>query len=129
MTSTIAAAARAAPPPFWQQLPKVFSYPASFDALVKIAFFGIGGALARYLPLGNIWWALAWLGFTAYCFGILERTARGHLVAAEVYMNERTDRDWRPVKQLVIVIFFFAVAGAVQAAIGPIAGQVALFAV
>jgi TolA-binding protein len=130
MSRTLAARSSSAPPPFWQQLPKVFTYPANGDALVKIAAFGIGGAVAlRYFPLGVLWYALAWLGFTAYCFGILERTARGHLVAAQVYHQERTDRDWRPVKQIGVVFVFMFAVGMVTVAMGQVAGQVALLAV
>src|SRR5689334_6540128 len=112
MSKTLATAARAAPPPFWQQLPKIFTYPANGDALVKIVSLGVGGALARLLPLGGLWASLCWLAFMAYCFGILERTARGHLVAAETYLNERTDRDWRPFKQVVVLILGLALVGA-----------------
>src|SRR5689334_21530748 len=79
MSKTHAPPASAAPPPFWQQLPKIFTYPANGDALVKIAAFAVGGALSRFLPLGGLWASLCWLAFMAYCFGILERTARGHL--------------------------------------------------
>lgn len=118
---------RNAPPPFWKQLPQVFKYPAHGDALVKIVSYATAAAISlAFLPLGPIWAALIWLAFLAYCFGILERTARGHLVAAEVYVNERTDKDRRPIKQVVIFIVLFVVAGAVAGAMGPVAGQVAL---
>ena len=121
------APARTAPPPFWQYLPQVFKYPAHGDALVKIACYAVGATIALIvLPLGPIWVFLVWLAFLAYCFGILERTARGHLVAAQVYVNERTDKDRRPIKQVVIFIVLFIVAGVVAGAMGPVAGQVAL---
>jgi hypothetical protein len=129
MSKTLAAPARTAPPPFWLQLPKIFTYAANGDALVKIAAFGVGGALARFLPLGALWYSLAWLAFMAYCFGILERTARGHLVAAEMYVNDRTDRDYRPLKQIAVLILGLAIVGATAQQFGPMAGQVALFAV
>jgi hypothetical protein len=121
------AAARRGPPPFWQQLPQVFKYPAHGDALVKIACYAVGAAIAlTFLPLGPIWAALIWLAFLAYCFGILERTARGHLTAAQMYVDERTDKDRRPIKQVVIFIVLFLAAGIVAGAMGKVAGQVAL---
>ena len=49
MSKTLAAPTRAAPPPFWQQLPKVFTYPANGDALVKIA--------SRFNQRENTYWA------------------------------------------------------------------------
>ena len=129
MSKTLAAPSTSAPPPFWQQLPKVFTYPANGDSLVKIVAFGVGGPLLKLLPFGGIFFSLCWLGFMAYCFGILERTARGHLVAAEVYHRERTDRDYRPLKQVAILILFFAVVGFAKLQFGDVASQVALFAV
>jgi hypothetical protein len=130
MARTLAsAAARPAPPPFWQQLPKVFTYPAHADALVKIFAFAIGAAIAHLLPLGWLWSALIWLAFLAYCFGILERTARGHLVPAEVYTRDRTGRDYRPILQVVILVVFMALAGIAAATLGRVMGQVTLLLV
>jgi hypothetical protein len=121
-----AASARAAPPPFWKQLPQVFTYPAHIDALVKIVAYAIGIAIAvNFLPLGWLWAILMWLAFLAYCFGILERTARGHLVAAD-YINDRVNRDYRPIKQIVLFVILLLAAGMVGAFAGPMAGQVAL---
>lgn len=128
MAKTLATAgARAAPPPFWHQLPKVFTYPAHADALIKIFAFALGAAIAEsFLPLGWLWSALIWLAFLAYCFGILERTARGHLVAAEVYMNDRVNRDDRPILQVVILIIFMVLATIAEKTLGPAMGQVTL---
>ena len=129
MAKTLSTApTRRAPPPFWQQLPQVFKYPAHGDALVKIVCYAIAAFLAQmFLPLGVIFSRLVWLAFLAYCFGILERTARGHLVAAEVFVSERTDKDRRPIKQFVIFILFILLAAAAGIAMGPVAGQVVLF--
>ncbi|MGZ5061723.1 MAG: tetratricopeptide repeat protein [Usitatibacter sp.] len=131
MAKTLSTAATArAPPPFWQQLPQVFKYPAHADALVKIFAFSIAVYIAEaFLPMGFIFGRLAWLAFLAYCFGILERTARGHLTAAEVFINDRTDRDYRPILQVVIFIIFMSAAILAGNFLGPVAGQVALFVV
>jgi hypothetical protein len=131
MARTLATtAAHAAPPPFWQQLPKVFTYPAHADALIKIFAYAIASAISEsFLPLGWLWSALIWLAFLAYCFGILERTARGHLVAAEVYMNDRTNKDYRPIMQVVIFILFMSLAIVAGVTLGPVMGQVTLFLV
>lgn len=119
------APAAAAPPPFWTQLPHIFTYPAHADALIKIAAFSIAAAIAFYLPFSFILVPLVWFGFIAYCFGILERTARGHLVAAD-FISNRTDRDYRPLKQVVIFFILMVVAGLAEAYLGNVAGQVAL---
>jgi hypothetical protein len=124
-----ATAARATPPPFWQQLPKVFTYPAHGDAVVKIVAFAAAAALSSFLPLGWLWTALIWLAFLAYCFGILERTARGHLVPADVYMNDRVNRDYRPILQVVLFVIFMSLAGIVAGRFGPVAGQAMLLVV
>jgi hypothetical protein len=131
MTKSLGAApARLAPPPFWQQLPRVFTYPAHGDALVKIFAYAVAAYVARrFLPFGPILSGLVWLAFFAYCFGILERTARGHLVAAEVFVNERTDKDRRPILQVVIFIIFIVLVGLVAGFLGKVAGQVTLFLV
>jgi len=130
MAKTLAAApARTAPPPFWKQLPQVFKYPAHTDALVKIVCFAIAASVVTFFPLGLLWSRLVWLAFLAYCFGILERTARGHLVAAEVFINDRVNKDRRPILQVVIFLIFILVAVAVTAVAGPVAGQVTLFVV
>jgi hypothetical protein len=131
MTRSLAAApARLAPPPFWQQLPRVFKYPAHGDALVKISAYAIAAYVARrFLPFGPILSGLVWLAFFAYCFGILERTARGHLVAAEVFVNERTDKDRRPIMQVAIFIIFILLVALTAAFLGKVAGQVMLFLV
>jgi TolA-binding protein len=133
MTKSLAAApARLAPPPFWQQLPRVFTYPAHGDALVKIFAYAIAAYVARRflgLTVGPILAGLVWLAFFAYCFGILERTARGHLVAAEVFVNERTDKDRRPILQVVIFIIFIVLVALVSGFLGKVAGQVTLFLV
>ncbi len=131
MTKSLAATpARLGPPPFWQQLPQVFKYPAHGDALVKIFAYAIAAYVARrWLPFGPILAGLCWLAFFAYCFGILERTARGHLVAAEVFVNDRTDKDRRPILQVVILIVFIMLVGLAAAFLGKVAGQVTLFLV
>jgi len=120
---------RQAPPPFWQQLPRVFSYPAHADALVKIVAFSIAaGVVKTFMMFGSlisvIAWVAIWLAFLRYCFGILERTARGHLNPAEVYINEGTGPDRRPIKQLAIFILFFGLAGVAGAMGGELAMQV-----
>ncbi|HEX7559056.1 MAG TPA: hypothetical protein VF386_07645 [Usitatibacter sp.] len=131
MTKSLAATpARLGPPPFWQQLPQVFKYPAHGDALVKIFAYAIAAYVARrWLPFGPILAGLCWLAFFAYCFGILERTARGHLVAAAVFVNDRTDKDRRPILQVVILIVFIMLVGLAAAFLGKVAGQVTLFLV
>jgi hypothetical protein len=131
MAKTLSTTApRRAPPPFWQQLPQVFKYPAHTDALVKIVAFALAVFLAEtFLPMGYLFGKLVWLAFLAYCFGILERTARGHLTAAEVFMNDRTNRDNRPILQVVIFIIFMSGALLAGHFMGPVAGQVTLFLV
>ena len=131
MTKSLAAThASLAPPPFWQQLPQVFKYPAHGDALVKIVAYAVAAFVARrFLPFGPILAGLVWLAFFAYCFGILERTARGHLVAAEVFVNDRTDKDRRPIMQVVIFIIFILLVALAAAFLGKVAGQVTLFLV
>jgi tetratricopeptide (TPR) repeat protein len=131
MAKTLSAAtARRAPPPFWQQLPQVFKYPAHGDALVRIFAFAIAVFLAEtFFPFGYIVGRLVWLAFLAYCFGILERTARGHLVAAEVFVNDRVNKDHRPILQLVIFLIFMSLSVLAGAFAGPVAGQVVLFLV
>ena len=106
---------REAPPPFWQQLPRVFTYPAHADALIKIVVFSIAAGIVKtFAMFGSVisffLWFAVWLGFLKYCFGILERTARGHLNPAEIYINEGTGTDRRPLKQLGIFVFFFGLA-------------------
>ncbi len=131
MAKTLSSAPeRRAPPPFWQQLPQVFKYPAHTDALVKIFSFAIAVFLVeRFFPMSFLISRLVWLAFLAYCFGILERTARGHLVAAEVFMNDRTNKDYRPILQVVIFLVFMALSILATAFVGPVAGQVTLFIV
>ena len=129
--SLAAAKQRDAPPPFWQQLPRVFTYPAHGDALIKIAVFAIAaGVVKTFAMFGSIFallmWFAVWLGFLKYCFGILERTARGHLNPAEIYINEGTGSDRRPLKQLAIIVVFMLLAGVTGALWGELAVQVAL---
>ena len=114
------------PPPFWQQLPRIFTYPAHEDALLKIAAYGTVAGLVRALPLGFLISTLVWMGFVAYCFGVLERTARGHLLPAQLTSSDRTGRDPRPFQQVVLVIVFVLLVGAAAIWIGPRAAQAAL---
>src|SRR5258706_9255775 len=130
MAKTLSTApARSGPPPFWHQLPQVFKYPAHMDALVKIVCFAVAASVVTFFPVGILLSRLVWLAFLAYCFGILEPTARGHLVAAEVFINDRVNKDWRPIKQVVIFIVFILLAVVATMAAGPVAGQVTLFLV
>ena len=117
---------RFAPPPFWQQLPRMFTYPAHENALIRIACFGIGVTVLQAVPFGFVIALLVWLGFLAFCFGVLERTARGHLLAATLHVDERSGRDPRPLLQLVLVIVFGVLVYAVAASMGPLAAQVAM---
>src|SRR5258708_7437640 len=92
------------PPPFWAQLPMVFTYPAHGDAIVKIVSFSIAAAIAEsFLPLGWLWSALVWLAFLAFCFRTLERTALGHLVPAEFTTEDRVNPHYRPLKQVLLL--------------------------
>ena len=126
MSRTLASArAPQGPPPFWRQLPRVFTYPAHGDALVKIAAFALAAGIAEaWLMFGGLISRLVWLGFLAYCFRVLERTARGHLNPAEFEMNESTGPDRRPLKQLLIFLVFFGLAVVAGAAGGELAMQV-----
>jgi hypothetical protein len=130
MARTLAAAKeRQEPPPFWQQLPRVFTYPAHGDAIVRIVAFSIAAGIAKtFAMFGSIvsvlLWVAIWLGFLKYCFGILERTARGHLNPAEIYINESTGADRRPIKQFAIFLFFFGLAAVAGAMFGELALQV-----
>ena len=130
MAPTLAAAKeRDAPPPFWRQLPRIFTYPAHGDAMTRIIAFSIAAGVAKtFILFGSIFsillWVAIWLGFLKYCFGILERTARGHLNPAEIYINESTGADRRPIKQFAIFIFFIALAAAAGVLFGELALQV-----
>jgi hypothetical protein len=119
----------AAPPPFWQQLPRVFTYPMHGDALVKIVAFALFVALTSHIGFfAYILSRIAWLAFMAYCFRILERTARGHLVPGD-YVDDRTNKDRRPLMQVGIIFVLMLFAIAVGIFMGKIAGQIALIVV
>ena len=64
----------------------------------------------------------------AYCFRILERTARGHLVPGD-YVDDRTNKDRRPLMQVGIIFVLMLFAIAVGIFMGKIAGQIALIVV
>jgi len=118
-----------APPPFWQQLPRVFTYPMHGDALVKIVAFALFVALTSHIGFfAYILSRIAWLAFMAYCFRILERTARGHLVPGD-YVDDRTNKDRRPLMQVGIIFVLMLFAIAVGIFMGKIAGQIALIVV
>src|SRR5258705_8942781 len=99
------------------------------DALVKIVCFAVAASVVTFFPVGILWSCLVWLAFLAYCFGILERTARGHLVAADVFINDRVNKDRRPILQVVIFLIFIFLAVLATVVAGPVAGQVTLFVV
>ena len=64
----------------------------------------------------------------AYCFRILERTARGHLVPGD-YVDDRTNKDRRPLMQVGIIFVLMLFAIMVGIFMGKIAGQIALVVV
>ncbi|WP_171094820.1 hypothetical protein [Usitatibacter rugosus] len=120
---------KSAPPPFWQQLPRVFTYPMHGDAMVKIVVFALFVAITSHIGfLAYILSRLAWLAFMAYCFRILERTARGHLVPGD-YVDDRTNKDRRPLMQVGIIFVFMFLAIMIGVFVGKIAGQIALILV
>ncbi len=114
-------------PPFWQRLPQILAYPANLDALVKIVCYALAAVVvAAFLPL--VGWLIAifiWIAFLRYAFGILERTSRGHLTAAEVYDNERASEDYRPHKQMAFLFVVMLLTVLATHFFGELAGQVA----
>jgi len=120
---------KSAPPPFWQQLPRVFTYPMHGDAMVKIVVFALVVAICAAAGfLARIVGFFVWMAFLAYCFRTLERTARGHLVPGD-YVDDRTNKDRRPLMQLGIIFVFSLFAIATGIFLGKIALQIALFLV
>jgi hypothetical protein len=120
---------KSAPPPFWQQLPRVFTYPMHGDAMVKIVAFALFVAITSHIGfLAYILSRIAWLAFMGYCFRILERTARGHLVPGD-YVDDRTNKDRRPLMQIGIIFVLMLFAIMVGLWMGKIAGQIALIVV
>ena len=120
---------KTAPPPFWQQLPRVFTYPMHGDAMVKIVVFALVVAICAAAGFfARIVGFFVWLAFLAYCFRILERTARGHLVPGD-YVDDRTNKDSRPMMQIGIIFVFSLFAIATGLFLGKIALQIALFLV
>ena len=120
---------KSAPPPFWQQLPRVFTYPMHGDAMVKNVVFALVVAICAAAGfLARIVGFFVWMAFLAYCFRTLERTARGHLVPGD-YVDDRTNKDRRPLMQLGIIFVFSLFAIATGIFLGKIALQIALFLV
>src|SRR6187549_3329622 len=120
---------KSGPPPFWQQLPRVFTYPMHGDAMVKIVAFALFVAITSHIGfLAYILSRIACLAFMAYCFRILERTARGHLVPGD-YVDDRTNKDSRPLMQVGIIFVLMLFAIMVGIFMGKIAGQIALILV
>jgi len=99
------------------------------DAMVKIVVFALVVAICAAAGfLARIVGFFVWMAFLAYCFRTLERTARGHLVPGD-YVDDRTNKDRRPLMQLGIIFVFSLFAIATGIFLGKIALQIALFLV
>ena len=60
---------KSAPPPFWQQLPRVFTYPMHGDAIVKIVAFALFVALTSHI--GFFAWILSRIAWLAGVIGLV----------------------------------------------------------
>jgi tetratricopeptide (TPR) repeat protein len=105
-------------PPYWTQFGSFFLYPLRGKSLLVCIGCGLLAGLASlWFFLGLISVALAiflLVVMLRYGYGVLERTARGHLGDDPVFLE--SSHGWTPYKQFVVI----AVGGAASLFVGGI---------
>ena len=105
--------------PFWERLPKFFSYPLSPGPMVYLAFLALGS-----LVTWSIWVQLAcWALVLNYSYAALRQTAQGRLVPPPLWDDTATKNLGQVFKQLILYIILFIVSLAVIRQFGPIIGM------
>lgn len=92
-------------PPFWERIPRFFSYPLQTDALAYIGALALLGALATLLEFFAFLLVLpAIYAILRYAYRCLEHTARGKLTPPKVFELHDESSPWLPLKQMLIFL-------------------------
>jgi len=97
--------------PFWDRLPKFFSYPANSDSLVYIGALSIA-SIVVVLPhkFFKLAFFLIMLAMLNYAFKCLNHTARGHLSAPGILVSYNTQENLAKKQMGLFFILFGLVA-------------------
>lgn len=103
--------------PFWDRMPKFFSYPAQRQPLLLIFSLAL---ITAFFPASVIIQLLFFVISTKYAYAIMTTTAKGNLQAPAITLDLLNKNIEQVFKQYV-VFFLFGVAGSfIQNAIGGI---------
>ncbi len=113
--------------PFWNRMPRIFSYPFAVQPLVFMAvvsgltlFFSGAGIFSMLMR------AIIWLIVLKYSFESLKATARGDLNPPPISLETISDDFQQVFKQFGIYLLIFLASGWVAATLGVFPGYVAM---
>jgi len=105
--------------PFWNRIPKFFTYPANLTALIFIILIAIGNFVFQFGGILGIGFRLfLLLVFVKYAMAVLVHTSRGHLEPPDVTFEMITENFMLPVKLFLLLIAMFLSIGWVSYNLG-----------
>ncbi len=105
--------------PFWERLPKFFTYPLSLGPMIYMAFLALGALVTWSWIVQLVCWALV----LNYSYAALRQTAQGRLVPPPLWDDTATKNLGQVLKQLVLYIILLVVSFAILTKFGPIIGM------
>ena len=114
--------------PFWNRMPRIFSYPISMHPMILIAVLAFVSMLLSGPGLFSaIFKGLLWLIVVKYSFESLKATAGGNLKPPPINSKTISEDFFQVFKQFGIYIAIFIAFGWITAKIGILVGIVFLF--
>lgn len=98
--------------PFWERIPKFFSYPAKLDSLIYLGILSLAVLIGFYVPIFGIGiFILAFFGLLRFACKCLYLSSQGNLSPPGVMMDIDTGHDNIPLKLCAIFVFIVFVTG------------------
>jgi tetratricopeptide (TPR) repeat protein len=115
--------------PFWNRMPRIFSYPVSMHPMILIAVLSfLSILLSGPSIIGALLKGVMWLIVVKYSFESLKATAGGNLKPPSISGKTISQDFFQVFKQFGIYIAIFVGFGWISAKIGILPGVVFLFA-
>lgn len=102
--------------PFWRKLPAFFAYPLHASPLVCIGTLAVLSIVTAFV--GGLFRGLLAYLFLRYAFSVMEQAARGDSDPDSPDLSMWGGKDYRPLKQTVVFLFYVAILVGLGAAVG-----------
>lgn len=104
--------------PFWNRLPKFFSYPAKLSPLLFMLVIAALNAIISIPLVGFLLSIVLMIVFMKYAYVVLEHTAQGHQIPPEINKRILIEELELPFKQILLILAMVTVNFAIYDLLG-----------